>query len=106
MTQWVDVKEAAEHLGLAVETVKRRARKGELPARQEKVSYGFKWQIDLAALPEQPQTEATSNGHGEVEALKLLVAELQKDKAQLWEEVEARRREVSELHILLQRSQE
>jgi hypothetical protein len=109
MSRWVDVREAAEILGISIYTVKRRAKSGELTSRQEKTATGFKWFVEVDDLQTESQSETPKNGHvqnGELLRLEQFVAELQKDKALLWEEVEARRREVAELHILLQRAQE
>lgn len=107
MARWVDVNEASLVLGVSVDTIKRRARRGEIPAKQEKTKSGFKWFIEIES-ESVGQSEAPTEAHkgqGEVEALKLLVSELQKDKQLLWDEVEARRREIGELHVLLQEAQ-
>ena len=107
MTRWVDVAEAAEILGVSIYTVKRRAKQGDIPAEQRETPTGFKWYVEVpdTSLRQQSEsTEALLAAAGEIAALQQLVDELIADKEKLWEEVEVRRREVSELHILLQRA--
>lgn len=103
----VSIQEAAQVLGVAQDTVRRRIRRGELQAHQEPMPQGFRW---VVALAEESQAGPTPlNGHGiddgqigEAQGLRELVDTLQAQvKAQV-EELEARCREVQELHVLLQ----
>lgn len=82
----VGINEASRCLGVSSDTIRRRIKKGELPAYKE----NGVWYVDI------PQTENASqdSSSGEVQALKQLV-EVLKD------ELEARRREIQELHVLL-----
>ena len=61
----VTIQEAAQHLGVSQDTVRRRIRKEELQATQTPTPQGFRWVVEL-------------------------------------EDLVARRREVQELHVLLQ----
>jgi len=89
----VSVGEAARHLGVSVDTIRRRIGKKELTAHQEPTAQGYRWEVELE-LTDQPL-----NGHdGNVEAL---VSTLQAQVQAQAEELDARRREVSELHQLL-----
>jgi len=81
----VSIPEAAKHLGVAQDTIRRRIRKGILKAYQP--TKGGKWVIEL---PEEKLPEST----GEVAVLRETIALLR-------EELNARVREVSELHMLL-----
>lgn len=94
---WLPIREAAEKLGVSQDTVKRRLRSGQLPGRQEATGSGagFRWLVELPDDPEQPSHGATV-GAGEVAALRELVSVL-------GGQLEARTREVSELHVLLER---
>ncbi len=147
----VPMADAARLLGVSLDTVKRRVKRGELVAVQEKTSRGFRWVVVLPeAEPFAPEQEGPSEQltrelhasdrgqfarpHGaapadapaashaapaESEHLQGLVATLQGHIDDLRGEVgtlreqlgvkdqqlEARVREISELHVLLQRAQ-
>jgi hypothetical protein len=114
------MEEAARRLGVSVATIRRRLHSGELPGFQEPTSQGFKWLVEVPELaigaPSKPNSQTNSKGvsdsvsdldgdtpgasttNGEVAALKETIAVLR-------EELEARRREVQELHVLLQQAQ-
>ena len=77
----VTIQEAAQHLGVSQDTVRRRIRKEELQARQTPTPQGFRWVVELEDLEEDA-----------------LRSQLQFQG----EELVARRREVQELHVLLQ----
>ena len=124
MGVYVPLRQAAAHFGVSDDTLRRRIKAGSLPARQEETAAGFRWLVEVPELDapqeapqptphtphadtqgavgctaETPQGAAhDGNGSGEITALRELVAVLR-------EELEARRREVSELHMLLQRAQ-
>jgi len=93
----VSVGEAARRLGVSTDTIRRRISKGELTAHQEPTPQGFRWEIELGPN-DQPL-----NGHdGDNEVLvTILRAQVQAQA----EELDARRREVQELHVLLQTAQ-
>jgi len=82
-------------MGVSSDTIRRRIRSGELKAS---LDANHTYRIDLGDLPPAPEPtpEPTAQDNaGEVEALKQTIALLQT-------ELEARRREVQELHVLLQ----
>tara|TARA_Y100000310_G_scaffold165317_1_gene165060 strand:+ start:1639 stop:2061 length:423 start_codon:yes stop_codon:yes gene_type:complete len=112
----ISIREAAQLQGVAPDTIRRRIRRGELRAHQEPTPQGFRWLVELekeAAQAEPTQTHGHGIGNGigdgigdaqagEAQVLRELVATLRSHIQGQGEELEARRREVSELHILLQ----
>jgi Tfp pilus assembly protein FimV len=118
---WVPVQEAAHVLGVSPDTIKRRMRAGEIPQRQEKTRKGFRWLVEVSSPEAAPvdagehasadagadaPAEAGAPDSGELEQLRQRVTSLEQDKVLLWEQLKVRDREVEELHVLLQRSQE
>ena len=103
------IKEAAERLevwpeshwlGFALRpTVRRRIHKGELSAVQEETPQGFVWVVELPDGVDEVQAESTGDGYRE------LVEVLRREMDSKDVELEARRREVQELHVLLQQAQ-
>jgi len=93
----VSVGEAARRLGVSTDTIRRRIGKGELTAHQEPTPQGFRWEVEL-----QPNDQPL-NGHDS--NLEVLVTTLQAQVQAQGEELDARRREVQELHVLLQTAQ-
>jgi excisionase family DNA binding protein len=89
----VTITEAAQLLGLSEKTVRRRVLSGRLPGTQMPTHNGYTWLIDIPDKVVEPDSSS-----GELEALRERV------KAQDIE-LEARRREVQELHVLLQQAQ-
>ena len=104
MAQWVSVREAADILGVSQDTVKRKLKAGTLPGRKETGEKGERWLVELpddaTATLRQDQDSALGA------ALQQVIDVLSRERDELWQEVASRRREVEELHILLQRSQE
>jgi hypothetical protein len=108
------MEEAARRLGVSVATIRRRLHSGELRGFQEPTSQGFKWLVEVPELtevgtPNKSHSQTDSEGapdlndgvsgtNGEIAALKETILILR-------EELEARRREVQELHVLLQHAQ-
>lgn len=45
--RWVTIAEAAEALGVSADTVRRRMRRGDIPAREEPRPQGFRWLVLL-----------------------------------------------------------
>jgi hypothetical protein len=114
----VTLAEAAHHLGVSVDTVRRRLQKGELKGQQQARPQGFIWLIDIPEETEPSssvagsQVDAEVNGEvslaacqAEISRLESTVAMLQDRVNAQQEELEARRREVQELHVLLQQAQ-
>jgi len=92
----VSIGEAASRLGLSADTIRRRIGKGTLTGHQEPTAQGFRWKVEL------PEGQGT-NGHQD--GLEDLVMMLQGQVKAQTDELEARRREVQELHVLLQTAQ-
>jgi len=91
----VSVGEAARRLGVSVDTVRRRIGKGELLAHREPTPQGYRWEVEL-----QPNDQPLNSHNNEA-----LVTALQAQVQAQAEELDARRREVQELHVLLQTAQ-
>ena len=99
---------AAIRLGIGVDGVRRRLQRGSLRGVKEE----GKWFVLLPAEHLQDDTtpgaehpNQSSEQDGEVPAERY-IAFLEAQNEKLWKEIEERRREVSELHILLRREQE
>jgi len=93
----VSVGEAARRLGVSTDTIRRRIGKGELLAHREPTPQGFRWEIELG-----PDDQPLNSHEGNTGALvTILQAQVQAQA----EELDARRREVQELHVLLQTAQ-
>jgi len=93
----ISVGEAARRLGVSTDTIRRRISKGELLAHREPTPQGYRWEIEL-----QPNNQPLNGHAGDNE---LLVTTLQAQVQAQAEELDARRREVQELHVLLQSAQ-
>ena len=102
----ISIREAAQLQGVAQDTIRRRKRRGELKAHQEPTPQGFRLLVELeeeVAQAEPTQMQGIDDAQaGEAQVLRELVATLRSQVQGQGEELEARRREVSELHILLQ----
>jgi hypothetical protein len=96
----VTIAEAARILGISEPTARRRVRSGELPGTQVPTPQGFVWMVDL---PDDLPTDGEASG--EIQALRELIATLKAQVEAQGVELEARRQEVRELHILLQEFQ-
>lgn len=113
----VGMEEASQRLGVTVATIRRKLHSGELQGFQEPTSQGFKWQVEV---PESGTPEAYSEGGVKTGKKKVVgsngsvpdgvdaggeLGALRETVAILSDELEARRREVQELHVLLQHAQ-
>jgi uncharacterized protein YlxW (UPF0749 family) len=116
----VPVIEAARFLGVSEETIKRRIRRGELNGQQQPRPQGYVWMVDIPvdipkevlASTSQHDTTTThdddtdhNTSSGEIRRLEEMVELLRQQLSAYQEEVESRRREVQELHVLLQQAQ-
>jgi hypothetical protein len=52
--EWHTIQTAAHALAVSVDTIKRRIRRGELPARQEPTTSGYRWLVYVSAAPAAP----------------------------------------------------
>ena len=100
----VTISEAADCLGISIDTVRRRISKGELKARKVPSPHGEIYMVEMpdtpAPLPSDPPEQQQENPAevGTIDAMKKTISILQT-------ELDARRREVQELHVLLQQAQ-
>jgi hypothetical protein len=112
----VPVIEAARSLGVSEETIKRRIRRGELNGQQHPRPQGYVWMVDIPeeVLTSTAQHDTTTThdddtdhntSNGEIRRLEEMVKLLQQQLNVYQDEVESRRREVQELHVLLQQAQ-
>jgi predicted site-specific integrase-resolvase len=101
------IKEAAERLGISEVTIRRRLRTGQLKGYQESPPTG-KWFIqvsDDAVAQEEVDTDEDEDSLQLVGALRDTIKRQDEVIALLKHQLEAREREVQELHVLLQQSQ-
>jgi len=91
----VSIGDAATRLGVSADTVRRRIGKGTLTGHQQPTAQGFRWQVEIPEIDGQE-----TNGHHD-DALEHLLLTLESQVKAQAKELEARRREVSELHVLL-----
>ena len=120
----VTVLEAARCLGISPDTVRRRISTGELKARKEINGKNFTWWVEVAEDPvstarviqegpppihEQDGERFNASSIVDVQTLldsqASLIATLKAQVQAQQEELESRRREVQELHVLLQQAQ-
>ena len=107
----ISIQEAAMRLGVSVETIRRRAHKGVLKSRQVPTPQGFVWMVELPN--DEPQRETPSEESDEPlhELVEVLKAQLEKKDHQLeiqaahQEQLEAKDRQIEQLHVLLQQAQ-
>ncbi len=107
------MKQAAERLGVSVDTVRRRMKKGELVGEKEPTPQGYEWRIILPVDESDataPQGEPASASHqGDAIKLELLrerIDELKQERND-WKEQAQRSGEAErELRILLRQAQE
>ena len=98
----VNISLAAKHLGVSIGTVRRRIHDGTLIGRMEKTPQGFKWVVTVPdpEIPgkddhqDEPQVGRT-NGNA------LVIEVLQDQVRRLSEQLDARTKEISELHQII-----
>jgi predicted ArsR family transcriptional regulator len=118
----VTMAEAAKRLGVSVDTIRRKLRRGELQGYQQPRPQGFIWAVEL---PEESDnhgitfaetvadTSASYPGSkGEIYRLEEMVAVLQaqvvaqqKQMEAQQEELTAKNKQIEQLHVLLQQAQ-
>ena len=97
----VTLSEAAVRLKMSERTVRRWLHSGKLQGSQLPTDRGFQWLVDIPDDLLEPPEDSS----GELEVLRELNSVL-KDRLEVADqELEARRREVQELHVLLQQAQ-
>jgi len=99
------ITEAATHLGITTDTLRRRIRKGTVSARQSPRPQGHVWFVDIDTDETARENQATPTGRADDNDLvELLKGQVQDLKAMLEKrdrDLENRTREISELHQLL-----
>ncbi|MDD5082250.1 MAG: hypothetical protein PHU08_02630 [Dehalococcoidales bacterium] len=97
--QEIPIVEAAKRLGMSTDSIRRRISRGGLKARKVASPHG---EMYLVEIPDDTAAGQASYQHQEqtpeVETLRKVITVLET-------ELEARRREVQELHVLLQQAQ-
>ena len=126
--QAVTIPDASRILGVSVETIRRRLRRQQLAGQKLPTAQGFEWRVllpaqlldatDLAADARDDQAEGAPPTHAsgvapsqaaspasdrELARLEAHVGDLRSELAEARTELEARRREVQELHVIIAR---
>lgn len=102
MTQQATIAEAARQLGVSQDTVRRRIRRGHLSAHKQVTPKGRAWLVDVPAATTGQAADALE----EIRRLQEEVRHWRELAAVLGQEVAARRREVQDLLMLLDRAQD
>jgi DNA-binding transcriptional MerR regulator len=105
-TQGLDVElltiaEAAQRLGVSIDTIHRRLRRGQLSGHRQPTPQGFTWLVEIPVGPCNSKDGAPADAPvtaGDVQRLEQMVAVLQ---AQL----EVKDKQIEQLHVLLQQAQ-
>jgi excisionase family DNA binding protein len=92
----VTVKTAAKLMCVSPDTIRRRIISGDLPARKVPAEHGVKYLVEMPRV--DPLPERDKENQAELESQRKTILFLQT-------ELESRRREVQELHVLLQQTQ-
>jgi len=98
--QEVTIAEAARCLGMSIDSIRRRIAKGELNA----IRCLTAWEIYMVEIPEDALPVPETNNEEKIDSTATIDAML-KTISVLENELDARRREVQELHVLLQQAQ-
>lgn len=100
----VTIQEAANTLGIAESTVRRRIRNGELEGQQMPTPQGYTW---LVELPEDLAVERENDRHlaGESALMRELVDSLRSHMEGLENQLGTKDRQIEQLHVLLQQVQ-
>jgi len=99
-TQEVTIAEAARCLGMSIDSIRRRIAKGELNAHKVPSPHGEIYMVEIPenALPAPEASEEKFDSTATIDAMLKTISVLEN-------ELDARRREVQELHVLLQQAQ-
>ena len=98
--QAVTIAEAARCLGMSIDSIRRRIAKGELNAHKVPSPHGEIYMVEIPedALPAPEANEEKEDSAATIDAMLKTISILET-------ELDARRREVQELHVLLQQAQ-
>ncbi len=106
---WVSIADAASQLGVSVDTVRRRMKRQELPAKREQRAQGFRWLVRLDGEPPAvgtvPDARAGADtGRPATPSLQAeIVAERDELVRELRDQLTRREREASELRAIIAR---
>jgi len=110
----VDKAEAARRLGVSVDTVERRLKRGELQGKQEQRGKGWRWLIEVpvgdapADAPADAPVDAPANAPAEaglLNALQTQIAHLQDQVKHLNQQLSVKDNQISELLIVTRQAQ-
>jgi hypothetical protein len=98
--QEVTIAEAARCLGMSIDSIRRRIAKGELNAHKVPSPHGEIYMVEIPedALPSPETNDEKIDSTATIDAMLKTISVLEN-------ELDARRREVQELHVLLQQAQ-
>ncbi len=98
--QEVTIAEAARCLGMSIDSIRRRIAKGELNAHKVPSPHGEIYMVEIPedAVPAPVENQEKEDGAATIDAMLKTISILEN-------ELDARRREVQELHVLLQQAQ-
>jgi Helix-turn-helix domain len=107
----MSINDAARHLGVCPDTVRRHVRLGLLPARQKPRGTKYQWLVEVPEGPTHTSLNSGSSEHGhghptaeEYERVRELADELRRMLDVATTELAARRQEVAVLLALLERT--
>jgi len=123
VTERVSIADAAERLGVSVDTVRRRLKRGKLSGEKEETPQGFVWRVELPVEARiVPPAEATTAAQAasvlvedaleaarlreRVAGLERLVGELQGERKAWQAQAERHEDAARELRILVRQAQE
>ena len=108
----VALPEAAQRLGVSVDTVKRRLRRGELRGQHVPRPQGYTWLIELPDSQMGSMADCTASSTVELDSatievlnLREILAMAQSQIATQKEELLSKNKQIEQLHILLQQAQ-
>jgi hypothetical protein len=110
----VTLVEAAHHLGVSVDTVRRRLQKGEMRGQQQPRPSGHIWLVEIdeeanhnsrLADAEHSDRACLAACQAEIKRLDEMVAILQSHNAAQGSELESKNKQIEQLHVLLQQAQ-
>ncbi len=113
-TEWLPMDEAADRLGVSVDTVKRRRKAGQLRGQHEQTPSGYRWLVEVPARARagaaSESNTADAPGHAPADALELAtlraeVAGLREVLSQVAAERDRAYRRIEVLERLAERAQ-
>jgi excisionase family DNA binding protein len=108
----VALPEAAQRLGVSVDTVKRKLRRGELRGQRVPRPQGYTWLIELPDSQMDSMADCTASSMAELDSatievlnLREMLAMAQSQIANQKEELVSKNKQIEQLHVLLQQAQ-